>query len=655
MNVLVYNGPGSFPHSVQKCLSCLRDFLEPFYAVSTISLDGLTMEPWTSKTAALVFPGGKNDSYSKYCKGVAHKINRYVKNGGIYIGICGGGYFASSKVEFDKNGPVEVIDKVNLKLFAGIARGPAYEGMQQECNGGGRVVTINSCKEIGLTFNAYYSGGPGFVNSHKYKEVEVLATYEKQLFAEGGPMAAVLLCSVGKGKTLLIGPHLERDVENINMNDPSKKCSKNRYSFMEIILNKAGLRCNSKFSDSEPLFPTPLFLCTTRSPDLLKKFVSSSNDKNGSKFEFTSGFAIKDYEAAALRLKNADSGSSMAQILVGSKERSLPPFSLTPNFNISEYFENLNPDVSMGSILMYGDIVTSTSTLLNGNMSFLESVPDNTVIFVASLQLNAKGRGNNSWVSPRGLLASTVCLSLPIISPVTNQPVSIGFIQYMSMIACCEAILSYGPGYEDIPIKIKWPNDMYALKPEYYYKNKIKLVGRGFATNPAPNPDLGSTYFKISGILVNIHPSEGKYRILVGCGLNIFNEAPTTSIKVLVDILNEERAVLGLHKLVDLRQEKLLAIYVNKLDQIVLDFMKYGSMAILPRYYKLWLHNNQIIELNEHDGVRAKITGISSDDGLLVAKQLKPGSDNECSSIKYTLQPDGNTFDMFRGLISKKA
>ena len=37
------------------------------------------------------------------------------------------------------------------------------------------------------------------------------------------------------------------------------------------------------------------------------------------------------------------------------------------------------------------------------------------------------------------------------------------FIQYIAAIAIVEAIQSYGQGYEKIPVKIKWPNDICEL------------------------------------------------------------------------------------------------------------------------------------------------------------------------------------------------
>ena len=34
------------------------------------------------------------------------------------------------------------------------------------------------------------------------------------------------------------------------------------------------------------------------------------------------------------------------------------------------------------------------------------------------------------------------------------------FIQYLAAIAIAEGIQSYDRGYQDVPVKLKWPNDI---------------------------------------------------------------------------------------------------------------------------------------------------------------------------------------------------
>jgi hypothetical protein len=48
--------------------------------------------------------------------------------GGAYLGLCAGAYYACASIEFDRGGPLQVAGPRELRLFAGSARGPAYEG-----------------------------------------------------------------------------------------------------------------------------------------------------------------------------------------------------------------------------------------------------------------------------------------------------------------------------------------------------------------------------------------------------------------------------------------------------------------------------------------------------------------------------------------------
>lgn len=56
------------------------------------------------------------------------RIRAYIENGGNYLGICAGSYYGSKQVEFDINGPLEVNEEREMKLFKGRAIGPALKG-----------------------------------------------------------------------------------------------------------------------------------------------------------------------------------------------------------------------------------------------------------------------------------------------------------------------------------------------------------------------------------------------------------------------------------------------------------------------------------------------------------------------------------------------
>lgn len=686
MNVLVYNGTGTSPEFVKYTIETLRLLLEPYYAVSPVSARVLQTEPWMAKSSVVVFPGGADLPYTRECKSVIPKIKEFVaKEGGVFIGICAGGYFGSSFCEFAKgDAEYEVTGRRELQLFPGTARGPAFRGFRYNKEEGAKTVKLNvyGNDEIDTTYS-YYNGGAVFVDGHKYANVEVLAEYDDELDVSstdeqsGRKGSAVVLCSVGKGKALLSGAHPEVAatslkpigqewydkgvLELLHQNEES------RFKFMKYMLKKAGLKCNS--TTSNPGYPdlTPLFVAAPNNQQGLQQFRDNlkANDvavADGSvlhlkgevdEFDIYQGYS-NDMEAHE-KLVDVHPEEAIKQIIFPGQDESIPAFSMTPHFDMNKFFEHLNPTNTLGSILIYGDVVTSTSVLLDQNKTLLSALPDNAAIHVGTIQLLGRGRGGNTWVNPKGVLASTTCINLPLVSPSSRKPISIVFVQYLAMLAYCKAIRSLATGYEDLPVKIKWPNDLYALKPEYYYANNINLLGKKFPSGLVPLNDVEPAFVKVSGLLVTTNFINGNYSLLLGCGINVSNEAPTTSLATWVKILNNEREAAGMELLAPIEHEKLLARYLNELDVILKKFLNAGASGLLSEYYKYWMHSDQIVQLMDHNYVRAKIVGITEDYGLLIAKELVPGSDTQFTGNAYHLQPDGNTFDIFKGLISKKA
>lgn len=77
--------------------------------------------------------------------------------------------------------------------------------------------------------------------------------------------------------------------------------------------------------------------------------------------------------------------------------------------------------------------------------------------FTASTQIAGRGRGTNVWVAPPGSLLFSVIINHPA-HLAASRPIV--FIQYLAAVAIVEAIRSYDTGYENMPVKLKWPNDI---------------------------------------------------------------------------------------------------------------------------------------------------------------------------------------------------
>lgn len=689
MNVLVYNGPGTTLGSVKHAVETLRDLLEPYYAVSTISNKSLQTEPWDTKVSALVFPGGADLPYIKECQSIFPRLKRFVRNrGGIFVGFCAGAYFGSGRVEFAEGNPaLEVTGNRDLQIFPGIARGPVFDGFQYNSEKGAKAVKLRL--QDGSEFCTYFNGGCLFVDADEYDNVEVLARfvdepsvayYDKSTKTKDNGPAAVLLCSIGKGKALLMGPHPEfiprllKKTEDPcflkNVVEVLSQYEKQRLRFLRDSFTRAGFNCNNDFNQVRAPNLTPLLvLSAPQRQNLVDEFKKSLID-NASKrtnykecteiecerdrFQVYSGFR-DSYETAADILRYEEPDEVVKTIVFPNGNEILPPVEMTSNYDAAKYFKYLNEDNAVGSLLLYGEVVTSTSTLLEQNKTILHSAPSSSLLHVGTIQVSGRGRGGNIWVNPKGVSALTVAVDLPLRSPLTQRKISVVFVQYLSMLAYCNAISSYGPGYEDIPVRIKWPNDLYAMSPDYYHKYDIKLLGRGSDKFLVPLSEIDPAYVKIAGILVNTHFMADKYVVLLGCGLNLSHDGPTTSLNSWIKLLNKERDAARLNRLEPIEVEKLQAFYMNNLQSLLKRFVDYGAGPILPEYYNLWLHSNQVVTLNNHNDIRAKIVGITEDYGLLIAKELVPGSNSEFTGSIYHLQPDGNSLDVFKGLISKRA
>lgn len=96
-----------------------------------------------------------------------------------------------------------------------------------------------------------------------------------------------------------------------------------------------------------------------------------------------------------------------------------------------------------------------------------------------------------------------------------------------------------------------------------------------------------------------------------------------------------------------LEYERFFANVFNEIEELI-DIVQSGDFEYLyDLYYKLWLHTDAEIVIIDADGHKKLATIIGIDDfGYLLVKQ----PDHEPESV----HPDGNTFDILRGLISKK-
>ncbi len=151
----------------------------------------------------LCVPGGNMYQYAQDISLEGkEKIIDFIQSGGSYIGICGGGYFASEKVIWQE----QQLPMTPLGIFPGTAKGPIDEIVpfpDQE------VVKVNIAdsnhpitqSEQDTMWILYY-WGPIFIPNED-AEVSILGRYDR------GDYPALIAFNYGRGRVFITGPHPE--------------------------------------------------------------------------------------------------------------------------------------------------------------------------------------------------------------------------------------------------------------------------------------------------------------------------------------------------------------------------------------------------------------------------------------------------------------
>ncbi|KAI7863662.1 biotin-protein ligase, partial [Spinellus fusiger] len=627
MNVLLYSGNGTSANAVLQAHRALKLTLGHAYDIIRVSADTLRNEPWEVGCSMLVMPGGRDLPYCQDLNGDTNaRIRRYVTGGGRYLGLCAGAYYASQCIEFQKGTPLEVTGTRELNFYPGMSRGTMYPGFVYNSEQGARVVSVKT-PLMKDALKVYYNGGGYFVEPSRYDSVQVLAYYNEEGLSKEDSTAAAVYCSVGQGNAVLMGVHAEYDITTMlesvetTVAQHLVEHEEARKSFLCAIFHKMGLKTPVVLQHNSPPAITPMYLAslspqgTRFLPDAHHHFHLMSLEE-----EAVGGSGVWN---SPHEEKQETSPVPLALVYpqcTETKTAFSPPLSLTPSFRLQAYFHSLLEKRSQewgqaswyrfGSTMLYSQVTTSTQTVLDRNYKFAQLLPTG-LVFVAANQTAGRGRGSNSWVSQRGALQFSLLIRHPL--HLSNAPVV--FIQYIIALAVVESIRTR-PGYEKVPLRLKWPNDIYAELPQ--------------------------GLLKVGGLLVNSSFVSNEFLLVVGCGINLANHHPTVSVNEVIHSHNPSLAPL--------HPEDTLAGIMVCFEKMYHEFCEQGmGRWFLDLYYDRWLHSHQRVTLTTHQDTQVHIVGITSDYGLLEAV-----SADSSQKKRYTLQPDGNSFDMLKGLIIKK-
>ena len=408
MNVLVYDGPGASPSSVSRALFTLRRHLGTRYAVQTISADALNSHPWTPTCALLVFPGGRDVPYLNALPQAAPIIRNYIRDGGSYLGLCAGAYFASAHIEWEVGTMQEVVGDRPLGFYPGTCEGCTYKGFSYNSEAGAYPITLQPLDafsdEIDPLDGLYYNGGGHFIDADQ-KASEGVDSLMRYIGGEGDGKVAAVACKVGRGIASLFGVHIEYPLffepaagalrrYHPSLSDQAKSIMENRRNAAMInILRLLRLQVQDPSRTAHPTVPLPQILAFNEphighAAKFMKKVSADlSASTPGEPYELVPDqndtFHVWDNPDVKELIKKAREvvldhqelpASFPKQIAVITGEE-LPDTSVTPQFSIPLFFEevvlqrSLKPGSSkgfgLGDAILYGEVVTSTQTLLD--------------------------------------------------------------------------------------------------------------------------------------------------------------------------------------------------------------------------------------------------------------------------------------------------
>lgn len=182
---LIYNGPVSAEDCPEAAAAIAKS---AGLRVMFVSIPGDI--PRLLDNAAVFIIGGTEDDMSPMLKAFTPKvttsIKEYLRKGGRYLGICGGGFMASTGWN------------EGSEYMKGFDIIPAESSVYQDSF----EAKILPVRWLGKTRAMFFKAGPDFHLTKTHEAVHIVATYSD------GSIAA-LMSTYGKGKVAVCGPHPE--------------------------------------------------------------------------------------------------------------------------------------------------------------------------------------------------------------------------------------------------------------------------------------------------------------------------------------------------------------------------------------------------------------------------------------------------------------
>ncbi|KAL6440601.1 hypothetical protein ACFW04_003233 [Cataglyphis niger] len=370
-------------------------------------------------------------------------------------------------------------------------------------------------------------------NSHLFN-VQILG--EEETWQTPSILVATLASS--GGKIVFSQIHLEADpAEYENKEDVFEALKESNTARLEILsdLLSTHLEIEINRNLKKPIIYTPAYLLSQAEnlkTELLKNLESLQTEDNKIQMQ---DLKIQFYTSEEIP---ETASKDFLPIIMNNKVHPI-------NFSPVHYYEVLQTK-KLGQLVIYSDILTSSMDVMEGHIAHGLAV-------IPRQQTQGQGRHGNIWLSPVGCAMFTLQVHIPINSILGGQ---IAILQHIVAVAIVSAVRSI-PEYENINLRIKWPNDIY--------------IGK---------------LTKIGGLIVHTRMDGSNYVCNIGAGINLFNSKPTTCINDMISLYNKKYKT----NLEKFTYEKYLALVFNQLE-ILLDNVESNNIQLFyDLYYKYWLH-----------------------------------------------------------------
>ncbi|XP_020644980.3 biotin--protein ligase isoform X1 [Pogona vitticeps] len=561
-NILVYVGSDPQKVKFEEIKSIIMECIDfNTYTVYQLLEKQVFTVPWLDNALLLIIATSEpiSDAVSK-------QFLTFMSKGGKILGLSASFIFGGIQVK-NKN---ELMGKIQGFVFS------------DEKNNEIRLNVLASGKffESEITEELRSMKPLGFLDNQDKDMVVVHLTYE-----DNG------------GEAILCQAHLEVNVRSLSGRSSDdfnllKISNAKRYNVLTKILTRLGLSC--ELSEIPQLTPIHLLSSDKEIHCSLLDWIQINADKTG----------LITSSKVSLKFVSLDGSQMEVTPLLMPVVTETDTFS-SEHFSFEKYKQNLHTK-RLGKVVLFAEVTSTTMDLLDGLIYKISQ--EIGLIAIAVQQTHGRGRGGNTWLSPIGAALSTLHITIPLSSHLGQR---IPFIQHLASLAVVESVRSI-PGYQDIDLRVKWPNDI-------YYSDLMKL----------------------GGVLVNSTLTGDTFHVLIGCGFNVNNSNPTICINDLIMEHNKAKNA----KLKPLSADCLIARSVTVLENLINTFQEKGPNGVLPMYYKYWVHSAKQVQLVNDKGPMAWIVGVN-DSGFLQVQE--EGKD------VVTVHPDGNSFDMLRNLLVPK-